>query len=36
MDLGGWMNHVLVGWGVDPKVANMFDEAIIAVLMVMI
>lgn len=34
MDLGGWMNHVLVGWGVDPKVANMFDEAIIAVLMV--
>lgn len=34
MDLGGWMNHILVGWGVDPKVANMFDEAIIAVLMV--
>lgn len=36
MDLGGWMNHVLVGWGVDPKVANMFDEAIIAVLMVVV
>ena len=28
------MNRILVGWGVDPKVANMFDEAIIAVLMV--
>ncbi len=36
MDLGGWMNHILVGWGVDPKVANMFDEAIIAVLMVVV
>lgn len=34
MDLGNWMNKILVGWGIDPKVANTFDEAIIAVLMV--
>lgn len=34
MDLGNWMNKILVGWGVDPKIANTFDEAIIAVLMV--
>ncbi|WP_455584721.1 mechanosensitive ion channel family protein [Bacteroides sp.] len=36
MDLGNWMNKVLIGWGVDPKVANTFDEAIIAILMVAI
>lgn len=36
MDLGNWMNKILVGWGIDPKVANTFDEAIIAVLMVCI
>lgn len=36
MDLGNWMNKILIGWGVDPKLANMFDEAIIAVLMVAI
>ena len=34
MDLGNWMNEILIGWGVNPKLANMFDEAIIAVLMV--
>lgn len=34
MDLGNWMNGILVGWGMDPKLANMFDEAIIAILMV--
>lgn len=34
MDLGNWMNKILIGWGVDPKVANNFDEAIIAVLMI--
>lgn len=34
MDLGNWMNKILIGWGVDPKVANTFDEAIIAILMV--
>ncbi|MBQ8674247.1 MAG: mechanosensitive ion channel [Bacteroides sp.] len=32
--LGSWMNEVLIGWGVDPQIANMFDESIIALLMV--
>ena len=36
MDLGHWMNKILIGWGVDPKIANTFDEAIIAVLMICI
>lgn len=36
VDLGGWMNKVLVDWGVDPKIANTFDETIIAVLMVFV
>ena len=36
MDLGNWMNKILIGWGVDPKFANAFDEAIIAILMVVI
>lgn len=34
MDLGTWMNEILIGWGVNPKLANLFDEAIIAILMV--
>lgn len=34
MSLGSWMNKILIGWGIDPKFANMFDESIIAVLMV--
>ena len=33
MDLGNWMNKILIGWGIDPKIANTFDEAIIAILM---
>ena len=36
MDLGNWMNKILIAWGVDPKIANTFDEAIIAVLMICI
>lgn len=28
------MNKVLTGWGVDEKIANTFDEAIIAILLV--
>lgn len=32
--LGGWMNKILIGWGIDPKLANMFDETIITVLMI--
>lgn len=34
MSLGSWMNRILVDWGVNPKLANMFDESIIAVLMI--
>ncbi|MCD8182642.1 MAG: mechanosensitive ion channel family protein [Bacteroides sp.] len=34
MSLGGWMNKILIDWGVDPKLANMFDETIIALLMI--
>ena len=36
MDLGNWMNKILIGWGVDPKIASTFDEAVIAVLMMCI
>ena len=36
MDLGNWMNKILIGWGRDPKRANTFDEAIIAILMICI
>ena len=34
INLGSWMNKVLTGWGVDEKIANTFDEAIIAILLV--
>lgn len=34
VSLGNWMNEILIDWGVDPKLANMFDETIIAVLMI--
>lgn len=30
------MNGILTGWGVDPKIANTFDEIIIAILLVML
>lgn len=36
MDLGNWMNKILIGLGIDPKIANTFDEAIIAILMICI
>lgn len=36
MDLGSMMNKVLIGWGVDPRIAETFDEAIVAVLMVIL
>ena len=36
MDLGKWMNSLLIDWGVKPKIANMFDESIIAVLMIFV
>ena len=34
VSLGSWMNEIPINWGVDPKLANMFDETIIAVLMI--
>ena len=34
MSLGSWMNEILIDWGIDPKLANMFDDTIIAVLMI--
>lgn len=34
VNLGSWMNKLLIGWGVDPKIANTFDEIIIAVLLI--
>ena len=34
VSLGSWMNEILIDWGVDPKLAIMFDETIIAVLMI--
>lgn len=34
VNLGSWMNKILVGWGVDAKIANTFDEMIIAVLLI--
>lgn len=36
VDLGKWMNDVLIDWGMSLKVANRFDETIIAILMVII
>ena len=31
-----WMNKILIDWGIDPTVADRFDETIIAVLMIAI
>ena len=36
INLGSWMNGILTGWGVDPKIANTFDEMIIAALLVIL
>lgn len=36
MDLAKWMNGVMVHIGVPPKIANMFDETVITVLVVII
>ena len=36
LDLGKWMNKILIDWGIDPTVADRFDETIIAVLMIAI
>ena len=34
VDLGKWMNKILISWGVDPTIADRFDETIIALLMI--
>lgn len=34
VNLGSWMNKLLIGWGVDPKIADTFDEIIITFLLV--
>ena len=36
VDLGKWMNKILIDWGMAPKVADRFDETIIAILMIAI
>ncbi len=36
INLGSWMNGILIGWGIDPKIANTFDEMIIAALLVIL
>ena len=36
INLGSWMNGLLISWGVDPKIANTFDEMIIAALLVIL
>lgn len=36
INLGTWMNNLLIGWGVDPNFADSFDEIIIAILMVFV
>lgn len=36
INLGSWMNGILIGWGVDSKIANTFDEMIIAALLVIL
>ena len=36
VDLGKWMNKILIDWGIAPTVADRFDEALIAVLMIAI
>lgn len=34
VNLGSWMNKLLIGWGVDPKIADTFDEIIITFVLV--
>ena len=36
VDLGKWMNKILIDWGIDAKVADRFDETIIAILRIAI
>lgn len=34
INLGSWMNDSLIGWGMSPKCADVFDETIVAALMI--
>lgn len=34
--LGGWMNDLLISWGFPSKYADMFDETVVAVLMILL
>ena len=36
VDLGKWMNKTLINWGIDPAVADRFDETIMALLMIVV
>lgn len=36
VNLGSWMNKLLISWGIDPKIADTFDEIIIAFLLIAI
>lgn len=36
LNLGSWMNKILVSWGIDPKIADTFDEIIIATFLIII
>ena len=36
IDLGKWMNNILLDWGVAQKIANMFDDIISACLMIIV
>ena len=33
VDLGKWMNKTLINWGIDPAVADRFDETIMPLMM---
>lgn len=34
--LGGWMNDLLTSWGISPKYADMFDEFVVAALIILL
>ena len=36
VDLGKWMNEILINWGINPVVADRFDETIMALLMIVV
>ena len=36
IDLGSWMNKILIGWGVDANIAINFDETFIGIVMIFI